>query len=105
MYLGRTHSVVSLLSVIRLVTVPDMAIATALVIARCAACAGGQTIICTVIIFLVFSRNSAKSERADIGVGKDTDTLRAWGAALAVVAAYSVASSFAGRVIGCAPAS
>ena len=105
MYLARTHSVLSLLSLMRLVTVPDMAIATALVIARCAACAGGQTIICTVIIFVVVSRNSAKSERADIGVSKDTYTLRAWGAALAVVATYSVASSFAGHIIGCAPAS
>ena len=89
----------------RLVTVPDMAIATALVIAWCAACASGKTIICTVIIFIVFSWNSAKSERADIGVGKDTDTLRTWSAALAVVATYSVASSIAGHIVGCAPAS
>ena len=90
---------------LKLVTVTDVAIATALVIARRAACSGRETITGIVVIFVVIlSWESAKSEGADIGVGKDTGALRTWRTAIAVVATYLVASSFAGHIVGCAPA-
>ena len=50
------------LYVLKLVTMTDVAIATALVIAGRAACSGRETIAGIFVIFVVFSWNSAKSE-------------------------------------------
>ena len=77
---------------LKLVTVTDVAIATALVIARRAACTGRETITGIVVIFfLILSWESAESEGADIGVGKNPGALRTWRTTITVVATYLVA--------------